>query len=164
MLVLIKKKRSGATKQHHPYDSFSPSESSSEEDEQLELEDGSEEEEESSTMSKKEHPIPSIDLWIPTGTDTQGAIREIYQFKYLLPTAKAGAGSSCSDIPGAGCDSDKAADESCELNTVLRGLANAYATDMVVRDPAEVIAKVSWDGSLDQKLEGKCTCCTKGRM
>lgn len=150
MLVLIKKKRSGATKQHHPYDSFSPSESSSEEDEQLELEDGSEEEE-SSTMSKKEHPIPSIDLWIPTGTDTQGAIRERYQFKYLLPTAKAGAGSSCSDIPGAGCDSDKAADESCELNTVLRGLANAYATDMVVRDPAEVIAKVSWDGSLDQK-------------
>lgn len=163
MLVLIKKKRSGATKQHHPYDSFSPSESSSEEDEQLELEDGSEEEE-SSTMSKKEHPIPSIDLWIPTGTDTQGAIREICQFKYLLPTAKAGAGSSCSDIPGAGCDSDKAADESCELNTVLRGLANAYATDMVVRDPAEVIAKVSWDGSLDQKLEGKCTCYTKGRM
>ncbi|NXI26954.1 SNPC4 protein, partial [Sterrhoptilus dennistouni] len=130
------KKRSGATKQHHPYDSFSPSESSSEEDVQLELEDSSEEEE-SSTMSKKEHPIPSIDLWIPTGTDTQGAVREIYQFKYLLPAAMAGAGSSCSDIPGAGCDSDKAADESCELNTVLRGLANAYATDMVVRDPAE---------------------------
>ncbi|NXY36934.1 SNPC4 protein, partial [Pomatorhinus ruficollis] len=127
------KKRSGATKRCHPDDSFSTSESSSEEDMELELEDGPEEEK-TSTTSKKEYPIPSIDLWIPTGTSTQGTIREKYQIQPLLP---AGAESSCSDILRAGCDSDRAADESCELNTVLRGLVHPYATDVVVRNPAE---------------------------
>ncbi|NXM54756.1 SNPC4 protein, partial [Illadopsis cleaveri] len=138
LMIGSKKKRSGATKRHHPDDSSSLSESSSEED--MELED-SPEEEETSTTSKKELPIPSIDLWIPTGTGTQGAVRERYQIQYLVPAARADAGSSCSDIPRAGCDRDRAADESCELNTVLRGIAEPQATDMVVKNPAEVMAK-----------------------
>ncbi|NWZ71953.1 SNPC4 protein, partial [Acrocephalus arundinaceus] len=129
------KKRSEATKRHHGDDSSSPSESSSEEDMELELEDSSEEEEISTT--KKDFAVPSIDLWIPTGTDTQEPTRERYLFQSLLPAPRAGAGSSCSDIPRAGCDGDRAADKSCELSTVLKGIANPYATDMLVNNPAE---------------------------
>uniref|UniRef100_A0A8C3QRH7 Small nuclear RNA activating complex polypeptide 4 n=1 Tax=Cyanoderma ruficeps TaxID=181631 RepID=A0A8C3QRH7_9PASS len=144
LMVGTKKKRSEAAKRCHSDDSFSSSESSSEEDMELELEDDPEEE--NSTKSKKEYPIPSIDLWIPTGTGTQGTIRERYQTQALLPAARAGAGSSCSDIPRAGCDSDRAAEESCELNTVLSGLVQPYATDVVVRNTAEVMAKASQCG------------------
>ncbi|XP_066057051.1 snRNA-activating protein complex subunit 4 [Chamaea fasciata] len=138
IMIGSKKKKSVATKRHHPDDSSSLSETSSEEDMELQLEDGSEEEE-TSAMRKEEHPIPSIDLWIPTGTGTQGAIREEYEIQSLLPAARAGAGSSCSDIPRAGRDSDRAADTSCELNTVLRGLAQPYATDLVVKNPSEIM-------------------------
>ncbi|NWR09324.1 SNPC4 protein, partial [Paradoxornis webbianus] len=146
IMIGSKKKKSGATKRRHPDDSSSLSETSSEEDMELQLEDDSEEEEEeeeeeTSTMRQKECPIPSIDRWIPTGTGTQEAIREGYQTQFLLPAARAGAGSSCSDIPRAGCDSDRDADTSCELNTVLRGLAHPYASDMVVKNPAEVLAE-----------------------
>ncbi|KAM4889768.1 snRNA-activating protein complex subunit 4 isoform 1-T2 [Sylvia borin] len=146
LMIGSKKKRSGATKRRHPDDSSSPSGSSSDEDMELELENtlGDEEEEEkTSTTSKKKRPIPSIDLWIPTGTGTQEAITERDQIQALFPAARAAAGSSLSDIPRAGCDSDRAADTSCEVNTVLRGLADPCATDMVVRNPAEVMAEAS---------------------
>ncbi|NXP35802.1 SNPC4 protein, partial [Leiothrix lutea] len=142
LMIGSKKKRSGAVKRRRADDSFSSLESSSGEDMELELEDSpeeeeEEEEEETSTTSKKEPPIPSIDLWIPPGTGMQGPDRERYQIQFLLPAARAGAGSSCSGIPRARCDRDRAAGESCELNTVLKGIAQPYATDMVVRNPAE---------------------------
>ncbi|NWZ36155.1 SNPC4 protein, partial [Brachypodius atriceps] len=129
------KKRSGATKRRHT-ENFSLSESSSEEDMELELEDSSEEQDTSTTRREK-CAVPSIDLWIPTATDTQERITERYQIQSLLPAARAGAGSSCSDIPRAECDRDRAADTSCELNTVLRGIAEPYATDVLVKNPAE---------------------------
>lgn len=129
---------------------------------ELELEDSSEEQE-SSTSRREKCAVPSIDLWIPTRSDTQERIMEKYQIQ-SLSAARAGAGSSCSDIPRAGCDRDRAADPSCELSTVLSGIRGPYGTDVLVKNPAEVLAKVSWDGRLDQKLEGKCSCRTKGRM
>ncbi|NWH93375.1 SNPC4 protein, partial [Aegithalos caudatus] len=137
-LFVTKKKRSGATKRHHAEESSSPSESSSEDDMELQLQDSSEDE--TSTRSK-ECAVPSIDLWVPTGTGMQEAIRERYKIQSFLPAARPGAGSSCCDNPRAGCDRDRAAEQSCELNTVLRGIAQPYATDMLVRNPAEVIAK-----------------------
>ncbi|NXR52321.1 SNPC4 protein, partial [Hippolais icterina] len=140
LMIGSKKKRSEATKRCHGDDSSSPSESSSEEDMELELGDSSEEEEKIST-TKKDFAVPSIDLWIPTGTDTQEATRERCQFRSLLSAPKAGAGSSCSDIPRAGCAGDRAADKSCELSTVLKGIANPYASDILVNNPAEVVAK-----------------------
>ncbi|NWW26838.1 SNPC4 protein, partial [Falcunculus frontatus] len=131
------KKRFGATKRHHAEESSSPSESSSEEDMELDLADSSEEEEVTSTTSKEECAVPSIDLWIPTTTDTQEATRERYQIQSLLSAARAGAGTSCSDIPRAACDVDRAADKSSELNTLLRGIAQPHATDVVVKNAAE---------------------------
>ncbi|NXR77040.1 SNPC4 protein, partial [Pycnonotus jocosus] len=136
--------RSGATKRRHA-ESFSLSESSSEEDMELELEDSSEEQETSTTRREK-CAVPSIDLWIPTGTDTQERIMERYQTQSLLPAAGAGAGSSCSDIPRAGCDRGRAADTSCELNTVVRDIRKHCATDVLVKNPAEVVAKASQRG------------------
>ncbi|NWW63015.1 SNPC4 protein, partial [Ifrita kowaldi] len=132
-----KKKRSGATKRRHAEESSSPSESSSEEDMELNLTDSSEEEEVTSTTSKKEYSVPSIDLWIPTGTDTQETTRERYQIQSLLSAARAGAGTSCRDIPRAACDGDGAADKPCELNTLLRGIAQPHSTDVVVKNAAE---------------------------
>ncbi|NXM98266.1 SNPC4 protein, partial [Sylvia borin] len=146
LMIGSKKKRSGATKRRHPDDSSSPSGSSSDEDMELELENtlGDEEEEEkTSTTSKKKRPIPSIDLWIPTGTGTQEAITERDQIQALFPAARAAAGSSLSDIPRAGCDSDRAPDTSCEVNTVLRGLADPCATDMVASRCGKQVLQVS---------------------
>ncbi|NWI38885.1 SNPC4 protein, partial [Picathartes gymnocephalus] len=132
------RKSSRATKRRHAEESSSPSESSSEEDMELDLTDSSEEEEEViSTTSREERAVPSIDLWIPTGTDTQEATRERYQIQSLLSAARAGAGSSCSDIPMAAWDGDRAADESSELNTLLRGIAQPHSTDVVVKNAAE---------------------------
>ncbi|NXE39735.1 SNPC4 protein, partial [Ptilorrhoa leucosticta] len=131
------KKRSRATKRRHAEESSSPSESSSEEDMELDLADSSEEEEEVRSTSKEVCAVPSIDLWIPTGTDAQEATRERYQIQSLLSAARAGAGTSCSDIPRAACDGDTAADNSSELNTLLRGIAQPHCTDVVVKDPAE---------------------------
>ncbi|NXU96812.1 SNPC4 protein, partial [Cettia cetti] len=128
------KKRSGATKRRHAEESSSPSESSSEEDMELQLEDSSEE---SSTTSKG-RAVPSIDLWIPIGTDRQEAIRERYRIlSPYLSAARAAAGSSCSDIPREGCDTDRDADKSSELNTLLKGIGHPYATDVLVKNPAE---------------------------
>ncbi|NXV67279.1 SNPC4 protein, partial [Molothrus ater] len=129
------KKRSGATKRRHAEESSSPSESSSEEELELELANNSEEEK--VTTRKEKFAVPSIDLWIPTGTDKQEATRERNQIQSLLSAARAGTGSSCSEVPRAGCDGDRAADESSELNTVLMGIANACSTDVLVKNPAE---------------------------
>ncbi|NWV55673.1 SNPC4 protein, partial [Daphoenositta chrysoptera] len=135
-------KRSGASKwRRAEEESSSPSESSSEEDVELDLADSSEEEEVTSTTSKEEPAVPSIDLWVPTGTDTQEASRERYQIQSLLSAVRAGTGSSCSDIPRAECDGDGAADQSSELNTLLRGIAQAHSTDVVVTNAEEVMAK-----------------------
>ncbi|NXH43442.1 SNPC4 protein, partial [Dicaeum eximium] len=132
------KKRSGASKQCHDEESPSPSESSSEEDMELELADSTEEEEEVTRTSRKEEfAVPSIDLWIPTGTDTQGTTREMCRIQSLLSAARAGAESSCSDIPGAGCDGDTAAEKSSEVNTLVRGIGKACSTDVLVENPAE---------------------------
>ncbi|NXA92164.1 SNPC4 protein, partial [Melanocharis versteri] len=141
LMIGSKKKRSGATKRRHAEESSSPSESSSEEDMELDLTDSSEEEEMTRTTSKEACAVPSIDLWIPTGPDTQEAARERFQIQSLLSAAWAGAGTSCSDIPRAACDGDTAADESCELNTLVRGIAQPHSTDVVVKNPAEVVAK-----------------------
>ncbi|NXC88314.1 SNPC4 protein, partial [Cercotrichas coryphoeus] len=130
------RKRSGASRWHHAEESSSLSESSSEEDVELDLADSSEEEE-SSSKRTEECAVPSIDLWIPTGTDTKEATRERYQIQSLLSAARPGAGSSCSDIPRAGCDGDRAADKSSELNTLLRGIGQSYSTDVLVKNPAE---------------------------
>ncbi|XP_039586728.1 snRNA-activating protein complex subunit 4 isoform X2 [Passer montanus] len=143
-LMIGSKKRSGASKRRHAEESSSPSESSSEEDMELELADSSEEEMTSSTRRK--FAVPSIDLWIPTGTDTQEAARERCQIQSILSAARAGAGSSCSDLPRAGCDGDGAADKSSELNTLLIGIGNPCSTDVLVKNPAEVVAKASQSG------------------
>ncbi|NXO29172.1 SNPC4 protein, partial [Cisticola juncidis] len=134
LMIGSKKKRSEATKRRHGDDSSSPSESSSEEDMELQLEDSSEEKE-PSTSRREECAVPSIDLWIPTHTDTQ--LRERYTIQSLL----SGAGSSCRDFPRAGGDRGGAADQSCQLTTVLRGIAHPYATDELVENPAEVMAQ-----------------------
>ncbi|NXQ20842.1 SNPC4 protein, partial [Peucedramus taeniatus] len=141
LMIGSKKKRSGATKRRHAEESSSPSESSSEEDVELELADSSEEEKVTSTTRKEEFAVPSIDLWIPTGTDTQGVTRGRYEIQSLLSAAGAGTGSSCSDVPRAGCDGDRAADKSSELNTLLSGIAHAHSTDVLVKNAAEVMAK-----------------------
>ncbi|CAN8197940.1 unnamed protein product [Coccothraustes coccothraustes] len=131
-LMIGSKKRSGATKRRHAEESSSPSGSSSEEDMELELADSSEEGK--VTTRKEEFAVPSIDLWIPTGTDTEETTRERYQIQSLLSAARAG------------CDGDRAADKSSELNTVLRGFADAHSTDVLVKNPAEVMAKASQSG------------------
>ncbi|XP_063266021.1 snRNA-activating protein complex subunit 4 isoform X2 [Prinia subflava] len=140
-LMIGSKKRSEATKRRHGDDSSSPSESSSEEDMELELEDSSDERE-SSTTRREECAVPSIDLWIPTHTDTQVATAERYTIQSLL----SGAGSSCRDFARAGCDRGGAADQSCQLTTVLKGIAHPYATDVLVENPAEVMAQASQSG------------------
>ncbi|NWT90070.1 SNPC4 protein, partial [Lanius ludovicianus] len=140
LMIASKKKRFGATKRHYPEERSSSSESSSEEDMELVLTDSSEEEEVTSTTSK-EYAVPSIDLWIPTGTDAQEETIERYKIQSLLSAARAGAGPSCSDIPRAACDGDRAADKSSELYTLLRGIARPYSTDVVVKDAAEVMAR-----------------------
>ncbi|NWT25415.1 SNPC4 protein, partial [Cardinalis cardinalis] len=135
-------KRSGATKRRHAEESSSSSESCSEEE--LELANNSEEEK--GTTRKEKFAVPSIDLWIPTGTDKQESTRERDQIQSLLSAARAGTGSSCSEVPRAGCGGDRAADKSSELSTVLMGIANACSTDVLVKNPAEVMAKASQCG------------------
>ncbi|NWR85013.1 SNPC4 protein, partial [Furnarius figulus] len=143
LMIGSKKKRSQAAKRRHVEESSSSSESSSE-DIELDLADSSEEEKEdeeemTSTTSKEEWTLPSIDLWIPTQPDTQEANKGRCQTSSLLPPLGADGGSSSSDIPGAPCDGGT--DKSSELNTLLRGIARPHSTDVVVRNPAEVITK-----------------------
>ncbi|KFQ31291.1 snRNA-activating protein complex subunit 4, partial [Merops nubicus] len=139
---LAEKKRSRPTKRQHMEESCSSSESSSE-DVELDLADSSEEEE---TTTKEESAFPSIDLWVPTQADAEEANLGRYQTPSLLFPASAGAQTSSSEAPstttGDG-DKDRAAANSSELNTLLRGIARPHSTDIVVRNPAEVINKVS---------------------
>ncbi|XP_051663590.1 snRNA-activating protein complex subunit 4 isoform X1 [Manacus candei] len=150
-LMIGSKKRSRAAKRQHIEESSTSSESSSE-DIELDLADSSEEEEEEEEMtsrtSKEECALPSIDLWIPTQPDTQEANKGRSQTSALFSLGSADAGTSGSDIPRAVCDGDtgRAADKSSELNTLLRGIARPHSTDIVVRNPAEVMAKASQCG------------------
>ncbi|NWR33827.1 SNPC4 protein, partial [Tachuris rubrigastra] len=138
LMIGSKKKRSRAAKRQHVEESCSSSESSSE-DIELDLADSSEEEEMPSRTSKEECALPSIDLWIPTQPDTQEANKGRSQTSALSSPGSADAGSSGSDMARAVCDgdTDRAADKSSELNTLLRGIARPHSTDVVVRNPAE---------------------------
>ncbi|NXH66333.1 SNPC4 protein, partial [Hydrobates tethys] len=140
LMIGSKKKRSRPTKRRHVQESSSSSESSSE-DIELDLADSSEEE----TTSKEECAFPSIDLWIPTRTNTQEANKGRYQTPSLFSPASADAKTSSSEVPSATCDGDKdrVADKSSELNTLLRGIARPHSTDIIVKNPVEVMNKVN---------------------
>ncbi|KAM7087974.1 LOW QUALITY PROTEIN: snRNA-activating protein complex subunit 4 [Ciconia maguari] len=139
-LMIGSKKRSRPTKRRHVQESSSSSESSSE-DIELDLADSSEEE----TTSKEECEFPSIDLWIPTRTDMQESNKGRYQTPSLFSPASADAKTSSSEVPSATCDGDKdrVANKSSELNTLLRGIARPHSTDVIVKNPIEVINKAS---------------------
>ncbi|XP_010162809.1 snRNA-activating protein complex subunit 4, partial [Antrostomus carolinensis] len=139
-LMIGSKKRSRPTKRQHVQESSSSSESSSE-DVELDLSDSSEEE----TTSKEECAVPSIDLWIPTQTNMQESNKGRYQTPSLFSPVSADAKASSSEVPSATCDGDKdrAAGKSSELNTLLRGIARPHSTDIVVKNPEEIINKAS---------------------
>ncbi|NXL30459.1 SNPC4 protein, partial [Glaucidium brasilianum] len=136
---LTEKKRSRPTKRQHMEESSCSSESSSE-DIELDLEDSSEEEE---TAIREECAFPSIDLWIPTRTNTQESNKGRYQTPSLFSPASADAKISSSEVPNAMCDGDKdrGASKSSELNTLLRGIACPHSTDMIVKNPASRCGK-----------------------
>ncbi|PKK24392.1 small nuclear RNA activating complex, polypeptide 4, 190kDa, partial [Columba livia] len=133
-LMIGSKKKSRPTKRRHVEESSSSSESSSE-DVELDLTDSSEEEttKEEETKKKEERAIPSIDLWIPTQTNTQESNKGRYQTPSLFPPV--------SEVPSAIGDKGKVADKPSELNTLLRGIARPYSTDVVVRNPEEIMNK-----------------------
>ncbi|NXE19165.1 SNPC4 protein, partial [Ardeotis kori] len=133
--VLYKKKRSRPTKRRHVQESSSSSESSSE-DIELDLTDSSSEEE---MTTKEEWAVPSIDLWVPTQTNTEESNNGRYQTPSLFSAASAGAKTGSSEVPSATCDGnkDRVADTSSELNTLLRGIARPHSTDIVVKNPIE---------------------------
>ncbi|KFP03544.1 snRNA-activating protein complex subunit 4, partial [Calypte anna] len=138
LMIGSKKKRCRAPKRRHVEESSSSSESSSE-DIELDLEDSSEEE----TTSKEESAFPSIDLWIPTRTNTQDSNKERYQTPSLFPPADGRILSS--EVPSTAWDGDKdrAASNTSELNTLVRGIARPHSTDIIVKNPIEVINKVN---------------------
>ncbi|KFQ44514.1 snRNA-activating protein complex subunit 4, partial [Nestor notabilis] len=139
LMIGSKKKRSRPAKRRHVRDSSSSSETSSE-DIELDLSDSSEEE---TTTTKEERAFPDIDLWVPTQTNTLESNKGRYQTPSLFSPES--AKTSSSEVPNAMCDGDKdrVANRSSELNTLLRGIARPHSTDIVVRDPAEVISKVN---------------------
>ncbi|PKU38158.1 snrna-activating protein complex subunit 4 [Limosa lapponica baueri] len=134
------------TKRRHVQESSSSSESSSE-DTELDLPDSSEAEmtSEEETTSKEECAFPSIDLWIPTRTNTQESNQGRYQTPSLFSPTSADAKTSGSEIPSATCDGDKdrVDNTSTELNTLLRGIARPHSTDIIVKNPVEVMNKQS---------------------
>ncbi|XP_010015847.1 PREDICTED: snRNA-activating protein complex subunit 4, partial [Nestor notabilis] len=138
-LMIGSKKRSRPAKRRHVRDSSSSSETSSE-DIELDLSDSSEEE---TTTTKEERAFPDIDLWVPTQTNTLESNKGRYQTPSLFSPES--AKTSSSEVPNAMCDGDKdrVANRSSELNTLLRGIARPHSTDIVVRDPAEVISKAA---------------------
>ncbi|NXX09396.1 SNPC4 protein, partial [Larus smithsonianus] len=144
LMIGSKKKRSRPTKRQHVQESSSSSESSSE-DIELDLPDSSEEEmtSEGEMTSKEERAFPSIDLWIPTRTNTQESNQGRYQTPSLFLPASADAKTSSSEDPSAMCDGDKdrVADKSTELNTLLRGIARPHSTDIIVKNPASRCGK-----------------------
>ncbi|XP_014798482.1 PREDICTED: snRNA-activating protein complex subunit 4 [Calidris pugnax] len=139
-LMIGSKKRSRPTKRRHVQESSSSSESSSE-DTELDLPDTSEEEmtSEEETTSKEEGALPSIDLWIPTWTNTQESNQGRYQTPSLFSPGSGG------EIPGTMCDGDKDRVDgaSTELNTLLRGITRPHSTDIIVKNPVEVMNKAS---------------------
>ncbi|XP_064027564.1 snRNA-activating protein complex subunit 4 isoform X1 [Pogoniulus pusillus] len=140
-LMIGSKNKCRPTKRQHVEESSSSSESSSE-DVELDLADSSEEE----TTSKKKKPVfPSIDLWVPTWTDTQESKKGRYQTPSLFSPASAGTQSSSDEVSRAAHNGDKSstADKSSELNTLLRGIARPHSTDIVVKNPAEVLSEAS---------------------
>ncbi|XP_010152404.1 PREDICTED: snRNA-activating protein complex subunit 4 [Eurypyga helias] len=143
-LMIGSKKRSRPTKRRHVEESCSSSESSSEEDIELDLADSSEEE----TTSKEECAIPSIDLWVPTWMDTPESNTGRYQTPSLFSPETAHAKTSSSEVPSAACDGekDRVAVKSSELTTLLRGIARPYSTDVIVKNPVEVMNKASQCG------------------
>ncbi|KAF1537083.1 snRNA-activating protein complex subunit 4, partial [Eudyptula albosignata] len=138
LMIGSKKKRSRPTKRRHVQESSSSSESSSE-DIELDLADSSEEE----TTSKEECVFPSIDLWIPTRTNTQESNKGRYQTPSLFSPASVDAKTSSSEVPSAMCDGDKdrVGNKSSELNTLLRGIARPHSTDIIVKNPASRCGK-----------------------
>ncbi|NXJ70486.1 SNPC4 protein, partial [Rostratula benghalensis] len=140
LMIGSKQKRSRATKRPHVQERSSSSESSSE-DTDLDLPDSSGEEmtSEEETTSKEERAFPSIDLWIPTRTNTQEPNQGRYQTPYLFSPTSVDAKTSNSEIPSAMCGGDKGgvADTSTELNTLLRGIARPHSTDIIVKNPVE---------------------------
>ncbi|KFQ93024.1 snRNA-activating protein complex subunit 4, partial [Nipponia nippon] len=140
---LTEKKRSRPAKRRHVQESSTSSESSSE-DIELDLADSSDSSEEETT-SKEECAFPSIDLWIPTRTNMQESNKGRYQTPSLFSPASADANTSSSEVPSAAGDGDKdrVADKSSELNTLLRGIARPHSTDIIVKNPVEVMNKAS---------------------
>ncbi|KAF1676716.1 SNPC4 protein, partial [Pygoscelis papua] len=138
LMIGSKKKRSRPTKRRHVQESSSSSESSGE-DIELDLADSSEEE----PTSKEECAFPSIDLWIPTRTNTQESNKGRYQTPSLFSPVSADAKTSSSEVPSAMCDGDKdrVANKSSELNTLLRGIARPHSTDIIVKNPASKCGK-----------------------
>ncbi|KFW91422.1 snRNA-activating protein complex subunit 4, partial [Phalacrocorax carbo] len=128
LMIGSKKKRSRPTKRRHVQESSSSSESSSE-DIELDFADSSEEE----TTSKEERVFPSIDLWIPTRTNMKEPNEGRYQTPSLFSPASADAKTGSSEVPSA----------ASELNTLLRGIARPHSTDIVVKNPVEVMNKVN---------------------
>ncbi|XP_074746989.1 snRNA-activating protein complex subunit 4 isoform X1 [Strix uralensis] len=139
-LMIGSEKRSRPTKRRHMQESSCSSESSSE-DIELDLADSSEEE----TTSREECAFPSIDLWIPTRTNTQESNKGRYQTPSLFSPVSADAKTSSSEVPSAACDGgkDRGANKSSELNTLLRGIACPHSTDIIVKNPVEVMNKAS---------------------
>ncbi|NXS75906.1 SNPC4 protein, partial [Pandion haliaetus] len=140
LMIGSKKKRSRPTKRRHVQESSSSSESSSE-DIELDLADSSEEE----TTSKEEHAFPSIDLWIPTRTNTQESNKGRYQTPSLFCPVSADAKTSSSEVPSATCDGDKdrVANKSSELNTLLRGIARPHSTDIIASRCGKQVLRVT---------------------
>uniref|UniRef100_A0A8D0EPV3 snRNA-activating protein complex subunit 4 n=1 Tax=Strix occidentalis caurina TaxID=311401 RepID=A0A8D0EPV3_STROC len=135
------------TKRRHMEESSCSSESSSE-DIELDLADSSEEE----TASREECAFPSIDLWIPTRTNTQESNKGRYQTPSLFSPVSADAKTSSSEVPSAACDGgkDRGANKSSELNTLLRGIQSK-----ILKPSATILTKVSEvSTSVDQKPQG----------
>ncbi|NWW88756.1 SNPC4 protein, partial [Rhynochetos jubatus] len=141
LMIGSKQKRSRPVKRRHVEESSSSSESSSEEDIELDLTDSSEEE----TTSKEECVIPSIDLWVPTWTDTPESNTGRYQTPSLFSPETAHARSSSGEVPSAACDGeeDRAAVKSSELTTLLRGIARPYSTDIIASRCGKQVLQVT---------------------
>ncbi|NXD74968.1 SNPC4 protein, partial [Halcyon senegalensis] len=140
LMIGSKKKRSRPTKRQHLEESSSSSESSSE-DIELELSDSSEEE----ATPKEESALPSIDLWIPTRTNAQESIKGRYQSPAFFCPVSADAKTSSSEVSSAPCDGDKdrAADNTSELNTLLRGIARPHSTDVIASRCGKQVLRVT---------------------
>ncbi|NXN19278.1 SNPC4 protein, partial [Indicator maculatus] len=141
LMIGSKKKKRRPTKRQHVEESSSSSESSSE-DIELDLPDSSEEE----ITSKEEKSVfPSIDLWVPTRTDTPESNKGRYQTPSLFSPASAEAQSSSSVVPRAACDGDKdsIAGKSSELNTLLRGITWPHSTDVIASRCGKQVLRVT---------------------